>query len=98
MGKCQKIGVLIRYTISVWLSALILFTGCVGSSRRDPGQPLEPKGAPLTQEKFLECSNKPVSDDSSDKSKKAKTTVLPWWTAFNEPQLNFFVELALEKN
>jgi NodT family efflux transporter outer membrane factor (OMF) lipoprotein len=100
MGKCQKNGVFIRLSISVWLVSATFFAGCIGSSRRDPDRPLEFKGPPLTQESFLEDPSKGTSNDLLEDTNKAtaETTVIPWWTSFNDPQLNFFVELALEKN
>ena len=97
MGKCQKFGVFLKLSISVWLVSATFFAGCISSSRRDPDKPLELKGPILTQENFLEDPNKRASDDSRDDA-ATKTAGIPWWTSFNDPQLNFFVELALEKN
>ncbi len=100
MGKCQKNGVFLSLSISVWLVSAIFFAGCIGSARRDPDGPLEVKGPPLKQENFLEDPVKRVSDYPIEEIEKAtaETAVVPWWTSFNDSQLNYFVELALEKN
>ncbi len=83
------------------ISATLLLSGCVGADRRDTERSI-PIKTESVQPSFKESPQRPASDLSKKNQKQngnePEIQGVGWWKQFKDPQLDRFIETALENN